>query len=39
MPDTTSLHHYLNNKQLKLNAVSGKDPAKRVSESTVVLSM
>ena len=30
MPDATSLHHYLNNKRLKLNAFSGKDPAKGV---------
>ena len=28
MPDATSLHHCLNKKQLKLNAFSGKDPAK-----------
>ena len=28
MPDATSLHHCLKNKQLKLNAFSGKDPAK-----------
>ena len=27
MPDATSLHHCLKNKQLKLNAFSGKDPA------------
>ena len=26
MPDATSLHHCLKNKQLKLNALSGKDP-------------
>ena len=26
MPDATSLHHCLKNKQLKLNAFSGKDP-------------
>ena len=30
MPDATSLHHCLKNKQLKLNAFSGKDPAKGV---------
>ena len=30
MPDVTSLHHYLKNKQLKLNAFSGEDPAKEV---------
>ena len=28
MPDPTSLHHCLKNKQLKLNAFGGKDPAK-----------
>ena len=28
MPDATPLHHCLKNKQLKLNAFSGKDPAK-----------
>ena len=27
-PDTTPLHHCFKNKQLKLNAFSGKDPAK-----------
>ena len=27
MPDVTSLHHCHKNKQLKLNAFSGKDPA------------
>ena len=26
MPDATSLHHCLKNKQLKLNAFSGKGP-------------
>ena len=30
MPDATSLHHCLENKQLKLNAFSVKDPAKAV---------
>ena len=30
MPDATSLHHCLKNKRLKLNAFSGKDPAKGV---------
>ena len=30
MPDATSLHRCLKNKQLKLNAFSGKDPAKGV---------
>ena len=30
MPDATSLHHCLKNKQLKLNAFSRKDPAKGV---------
>ena len=30
MPDAISLHHCLKNKQLKLNAFSGKDPAKGV---------
>ena len=30
MPEATSLHHCLKNKQLKLNAFSGKDPAKGV---------
>ena len=30
MTDTISLHHCLKNKQLKLNAFSGKDPVKRV---------
>ena len=30
MSDATSLHHCLKNKQLKLNAFSGKDPAKEV---------
>ena len=30
MSDATSLHHCLKNKQLKLNAFSGKDPAKGV---------
>ena len=30
MPDATSLHHYLKNKQLKLDAISGKDPTKGV---------
>ena len=30
MPDATSLHHCLKNKQLKLNAFSGNDPAKGV---------
>ena len=29
-PDATSLHHCLKNKQLKLNAFSGKDPVKGV---------
>ena len=28
MPDATSLHNCLKNKQLKLNAFSGKHPAK-----------
>ena len=28
MPDATSLHHCLKNKQLKLNAFSGKDQQK-----------
>ena len=28
MPDATSLHHCLKNKQLKPNAFSGKGPAK-----------
>ena len=28
MPDATSLYHCLKNKQLNLNAFSGKDPAK-----------
>ena len=27
MPDAKSLHRYLKNKQLKLNAISGKDLA------------
>ena len=27
MPDATSLHHCLKNKQLTLNTFSGKDPA------------
>ena len=31
MPDDTSLHHCLKNKQQKLNAFRGKDPAKGVS--------
>ena len=30
IPDATCLHHCLMNKQLKLNAFSGKDPAKGV---------
>ena len=30
MPDATSLHYCLKNKHLKLNAFSGKDPAKVV---------
>ena len=30
MPDATSLHHCLKNKQIKLNALSGNDPAKGV---------
>ena len=30
MPDATSLHHCLKHKQLKLNAFSGKGPAKGV---------
>ena len=30
MPDAISLHHCLKNKQLKLNALSGKDPTKVV---------
>ena len=30
MPDATSLHHCLKNKQLKLNAFSAKDQAKGV---------
>ena len=30
MPDATSLHHFHKNKQLKLNAFSGKDPVKGV---------
>ena len=30
MSDATSLHYCLKNKQLKLNAFSGKDPAKGV---------
>ena len=30
MSDATSLYHCLKNKQLKLNAFSGKDPAKGV---------
>ena len=30
MPDATSLHHYLKNKQLKLNAFCSKDPVKEV---------
>ena len=30
MPDLTSRHHCLKNKQLKLNAFSGKDSAKGV---------
>ena len=30
MPDATSLHHCLKNKQLKLNAFNGKDLAKGV---------
>ena len=30
MLDATSLHHCLKNKQLKLNAFSGKHPAKGV---------
>ena len=30
MPDATSLHHCLKNKQLKLSAFSGKDPVKGV---------
>ena len=30
MPDATSLHHCLTNEQLKLNAFSGKVPAKGV---------
>ena len=28
MPDATSLHHCLKNKQIKINVFSGKDPAK-----------
>ena len=31
--DVTSLHYCLKNKQLKLNAFSGKDPAKGVFSS------
>ena len=30
MSDATSLHHCLKNKQLKLNAFSGKDPARGI---------
>ena len=30
VPDVTSLHHCLKNKQLKLNAFSGRDPANGV---------
>ena len=30
MPDATSLHHCLKNKQLKLDAFSGKNPEKRL---------
>ena len=30
MPNATALHHCLKNKQLKLNVLSGKDPAKGV---------
>ena len=30
MPNATSLYHCLKNKQLKLNAFNGKDPAKGV---------
>ena len=30
MPDATSLHHCLKNNLLKLNAFSGKDPAKGI---------
>ena len=30
MPDATSLHHCLKNKQLKLNSFSSNDPAKGV---------
>ena len=30
VPVATSLHHCLNNKPLKLNAISGMDPAKGV---------
>ena len=30
MPDATSLHHFLKNKQLKLSIFSGKDSAKDV---------
>ena len=37
MPDATSLHHCLKNKQLKLNAFSGKDPAKGVFNITHTL--
>ena len=32
MPDATSLHHCLKNKQLKLNTFSGKDPEKEYAD-------
>ena len=35
MPDATSLHHCLKSNQLKLNAFSGKNPAKGVFNITV----
>ena len=37
MLDATSLHHCLKNKQLKLNAFRGKDPAKGVLYSICTL--
>ena len=36
MPDATSLHHCLKNKQLKLKAFSGKDPAKILSRGVAI---
>ena len=34
MPDATSLHHCLKNKQPELNAFSGKDPENGVFDNT-----